>query len=314
MAEEGKRLASSNQHKFWPQFLFHTTHVTNAVSIVKHGCVFARNNISDFYDVANQGALAAYTDSHDNARLYFRPKNSYHLKTEGIKCRNNPYREGNQMSIPACFVFKFDQVITLPNAVFSAGNIQRSRNVWLTGDSEFDTLDFKAIYHDSWVTPEQKTYIHDCRMAEVAIPQCLPLANNLRAIVFRTKLDLSTFRYMLSLENVQCPYPTGTEQVSGSLFMRKGLFLSEISFNDDAINLTFHFPDSHAPKDNKYLILCRQKSELGNLKFEGEVELVTPSLVISKFRPDPKSVWTIRLEDELAFDGVLQHAKSELFG
>lgn len=69
------------------------------------------------------------------------------MRTEGIKCLNDPYRLQNQMSIPVCFVFRLADVLCREDACFSSGNVQRSHD-FKTGNDSFDELDFDAIYHD----------------------------------------------------------------------------------------------------------------------------------------------------------------------
>jgi hypothetical protein len=63
--EQEKRLSATKQRSFWPSYLFHTTHVSNAVEIVAQGYIGARNQLTTFHDVANQGALGAFEGSHD---------------------------------------------------------------------------------------------------------------------------------------------------------------------------------------------------------------------------------------------------------
>lgn len=187
------RLSAHKQRSLWPAYLFHTTHITNAVEIVRHSRLMARNYAPSFHDVANQSALNAYSGSHDYARFYFRPKNGYHIRTEGIKCLADPYRQPNQASIPVTFLFDFVEVSVLDGAKFTAGNIQRATNQELDGDEEFRRLDFNAIFHDDAVTSDNREYISDRRMAEVMVPQGVALADTLKYIVFRTPYDLETF-------------------------------------------------------------------------------------------------------------------------
>ena len=311
--EQEKRLSATKQRAFWPRFLFHTTHVTNAVEIVRRGAIGARNQVAVFHDVANQGALGAFEGSHDYARFYFRPKNGFHMRTEGIKCLNDPYRLQNQMSVPACFVFRLPDVLCRADALFSSGNVQRSHD-FQTGDEAFDGLDFDAIYHDSWTDSSNRQYIHDRRMAEVAVKDQLPLSSGLQAIIFRTSWDLETFRYLLTERNLACSHRMGVEQVGGSLFMSEGLYISDLHFSDDRIQMSFHFPLRYAPADNSYDVCALQECAAGRATLDKKVTLDKPSLSIGKYRPESASVWTIHLEKELAFRGRLQHAKSELFG
>jgi hypothetical protein len=313
VADQQNRLATTQQRSTWPQFLFHTTHVTNAVNIVRRGFLGARNVVESFHDVANQSALAAFDASHDFARLYFRPRNPFHVRTEGIKCVGDPYRFDQQMSVPVCFVFSLSDVITRADCLFSKGNVQRSHD-FLTGDANFDTLDFNAIYHDSWTDINKRPYIHDCRMAEVAVKSHLPLANGLRAIIFRTKWDLETFRYLCSEGRVQCSHLLSIEQVRSSLFMNEGFHLTDLNFNDEKIQLSFQFPVRNAPTDKMYEVTVSQIYPGGSLRFDQKIELSKPSLSIIHFKAEPQSIWNIELERVLAFKGKLQHARSEVFG
>jgi hypothetical protein len=92
--------------------------------------------------VANQGALWNNPAAHDFVRLYFRPRNSFHLKTEGIKSKTDPYRVDPHMAIPIMFVFDFVSVTTLQNSYFVSGNFASQALSALQGDNNFDTLRF----------------------------------------------------------------------------------------------------------------------------------------------------------------------------
>jgi ssDNA thymidine ADP-ribosyltransferase, DarT len=313
IAEQEKRLSATKQRAFWPSYLFHTTHISNAVEIIAHGSIGARNQVTTFHDVANQGALGAFEGSHDYARLYFRPKNGFHMRTEGIKCLNDPYRLQNQMSVPVCFVFRLPDVLCRGDACFSSGNVQRSHD-FKTGDAAFDQLDFDAIYHDSWTDTSNRQYIHDCRMAEVAVRDRLALSTGLHAILFRTIWDFETFRYLATERGIACPYRLGVEQIHGSLFMSEGLFITDLNFSDDRIQMSFHFPLRNVPADKTYDVCVVQDCALGRATLDKKIVLDKPSLSIVKFRAESDSHWTIHLDKELAFRAKLQHAKSELFG
>lgn len=235
------------------------------------------------------------------------------MRTEGIKCLGDPYRLQNQMSIPVCFVFQLHRILCRPDACFSSGNVQRSHD-FKTGDEAFEKLDFGAIYHDSWTDSSNRAYVHDCRMAEVAVKNQLQLAGALQAIMFRTSWDLETFRYLLNESRLHCPYQMGVEQVRGSLFMSEGLYITDLNFSDDRIQLSFHFPLRNSPADKSYEVCVVQECLEGTARLDNKIVLDKPSLSIVKYRTNPDSLWTIHLEKELAFRGRLQHAKSELFG
>ena len=176
--EQTAKLAAHKQRSFWPQYLFHTTYVSNAADIIRNGYLSARSELENFHDVANQGALNAYTGSHSYARLYFRPKNGYHIKTEGIKCLSDPYRQANQNSIPVNFLFDLPKVLTLPGVKFTQGNIQRSQNCELDGDEEFNSLFFQLF--TMTITP-------------IKIIETIFLTAGWRRLWFRTKFFLRIF-------------------------------------------------------------------------------------------------------------------------
>jgi hypothetical protein len=133
-----------------------------AVEIVKCGAIKCRRKVGALIcDVANQGAVWNNPDAHRFVRLYFRPRNSFHLKTEGVKSKVDPHRVDPHMSIPVAFAFDFQKVVTLPTAGFVPGNFAKTGVAPLTGDGEFNKMQFDFIYHDGPLTPEKQTEVHN---------------------------------------------------------------------------------------------------------------------------------------------------------
>lgn len=298
-------------NEFWPRYLFHACHVTNAVSIVRAGRLECRENLLAYVDVANQGALNNFAGSHNHARLYLRPKNMFHLRTEGILCEGDPNRLQNHMSIPVMFLFKFVEVITNADAVFSEGNIQRTKT-WLDGDAAFNALDFHAIYHDAAPPQDKGDYIRNMRMTEVGVRGGLSLQGNLSAILFRTKWDMETFKLLLEEEGLQCPYNLGIEQIHASVFQSRGLYLTNVSANDGKLNLSFSFPIANAPLNGMYAVKVVQTTALSTWTYDHSVKLPRAGLEISGFSPQD-STWKIELEGQLAFQGRLRSEVSSIF-
>jgi hypothetical protein len=295
----------------WPKFLYHACDVTTAINIVRHGELKCRNDATGFLDVANGGALNIYNGSHSCARLYFRLKNGFHFRTEGIKCIADPYRLQNHMSIPVMFVFDFVSVITLPDAKFSNGNVQKSRS-FLDGDAAFDTLDFEAIYHDSYTNSSNGDYIQNMRMSEVSVEGKVPLAMHLKAIVFRTQSDMRTFEYLLEVNGIQSTHKCLVER-RGLLFLCRALYINDLSFTSKVIGITLNFPVGFTPVDHKYKVYVEQTSSNGRSVYDKMVELKKQTLDITGYFPDTNSLWFIKLEDQLAFNGRIQSKVSELF-
>ena len=111
-------------------------------------------------DVANQGALWNNAAAHGYVRLYFRPRNGFHLKTEGIKAIGDPYRVDPHMSIPIAFAFDFVKAITRKDCGFVAGNFVKSGAAPSDSDQDFDNLQFDLIYHDAPLPRDRMAEIH----------------------------------------------------------------------------------------------------------------------------------------------------------
>lgn len=296
----------------WPHFLYHACDVTTAVNIVRHSELRCRNNATNFLDVANGGALNIFDGAHSCARLYFRPKNGFHFRTEGIKCIADQWRLPNHMSIPVMFLFDFVSVITLPGAKFSSGNVQRSKT-FLDGDTAFDKIDFDAVYNDAPTTSENRDYIGNMRMSEVSVEGHVPLTPHLRGIIFRTQSDMNTFEYLLEQAGITCPYKRLVERARGTLFLARALYLNDLNFTGNTISLTFNFPTDFSPPDRIYKVFINQRVGRSNKTYDKSVELQATTFNVTKYDPDPSGVWLIKLEDQLAFNGRLQTQASELF-
>ncbi len=306
-----EQTARLSARRVWPKFLFHACDVTTAVNVVRDGALKCRNEATNFLDVANQGALNIFDGSHSCARLYFRPKNNFHFRTEGIKCLGDPYRLPNHMSVPVMFVFDFETVITLPGARFSSGNVQRSR-AFLDGDIAFDGLDFDAIYHDGPTNRENRDYIQNMRMSEVSVEGKVDLVPHLKAIVFRSASDMHTFEYLLGLNGIHCAHKTFVERVRGTLFLARGFYLNDLSFSDGTVNLTFNFPMDYTPPDRNFKVFAEQRVGAASATYDKTIQLDKPTLHISNYNKTA-GIWHIRLEDQLAFQGRIKSEESELF-
>lgn len=308
--EQAQRLTANRA--VWPEFLYHACDVSTAVNIIRYNELRCRNEATDFLDVANGGALNIFDGAHSCARLYFRPKNGFHFRTEGIKCINDQFRLPNHMSIPVMFVFDFISVITLPGAHFSSGNIQRSKT-FLDGDASFDSLDFEAIYHDAPTNRENRDYISNMRMSEVSVEGRVPLIPHLKAIVFRTQSDMRTFEYLLELQGLRCIYKCFVERARGTLFLARALYLNDLSFTGDTISLTFNFPVDFSPADRKFKVYIHQSVGSRTATYDKTVELRATTFSVKNYTANTNAVWLIKLEDQLAFNGRIQAEPSELF-
>ena len=283
-------LAPYASRKGWPSKLFHACQVEVAAKILADGHLKSRNDAGEIIcDVANQSALWNNEDAHNYVRLYFRPRNSFHLKTEGIKRRTNPHRRDPHMSIPVMLVFDLERVLTSDFAFFLPSNFAHFGAVPQNGDGAFTNLDFTKIYHDSATNAQNRQEIHDARMAEVVCSAPLPLTF-LSAVVCRTVHELETLRAMISPGTRD--YHMTVEQ-NGSLFMRKETYVTEIYAHGGIIHVSL-----------AQWFAANNPLEFRLSSQEGDFSGTLPSSKVHfpNFRAsDPNTVWSLEIEGCLAF-------------
>jgi ssDNA thymidine ADP-ribosyltransferase, DarT len=273
----------------WPAHLFHTCQLEVAVEIVKSGGITCRSKVGNLIcDVANQGAVWNNPNAHNYVRLYFRPRNSFHLKTEGVKAVGDRYRVDPHMSIPIAFAFDFQKVITLPSSGFVPGNFAKTGAAPLVGDAEFDKLQFDLIYHDSALTSDKLAEVHNWRMSEVVVSESLALSN-LSYVICRTTHEERTFRYALG--KGVAPPKIIVEQ-KGSIFMRRGMFIDEIYWSSNLLHVQFHGPTVFPKEKYAMKVLCWDRGTVRQEDF-----LVAPGRYHFPTLPASKdAIWRIELE------------------
>lgn len=281
----------------WPIHLFHTCQLEVAVEIVKADAITCRADVKELIcDVANQGALWNNPNAHKYVRLYFRPRNGFHLKTEGVKAVGDPYRIDPHMSIPIAFAFDFKKVMTSPNSRFVPGNFAKSGADVRTGDAEFNHLDFDSIYHDSAPQPDKMAEIHNWRMSEVVVETTLPLSD-LSCVICRTPHEERTFRHALG--NLQLPKITVEQQ--GSIFMRRGIFIDEIYWKDNELNLRFHGPTGFTKETYSIKVTCWDAGR----KQEGNYNCAPGRYRFPGLPASKDAVWQVEIEGCVVYHATI---------
>lgn len=282
----------------WGRSLYHACQIEVAAEILRHGQVLSRNDVAVLLcDVANQGALNNNPAAHAYVRLYFRPKNRFHLKTEGIKSRGDPNRVDPHMCIPVMLVFDFKSVMTLPESRFVSGNFANLNQILRTGDAQFDQMNFDHIYHDSGVSQNEMQQIHNMRMSEVVVPGSLSL-QNLTYVVCRTIHEERYLKRLLGPGNWN--YNFAVEK-GGSVFFRRGMFIRELYTQNGELHFEFGSPVSATKPVYEVVISCgvaRARYEVSPSRWR------IPGIV----NPDPDAVWKIEIEGCTAYEGVVPAA------
>lgn len=293
----GRKLAGFSGRKNWHKHLFHTCDLSVVRSIVERGSVVSRNIAQSetgiICDVANQGALWNNPAAHDYVRLYFRPKNGFHLKTEGIKSSDDPYRQDPHMSIPVTFAFDFVQVMCLPESGFLSGNFANTGAIPMSGDDDFERLDFDMIYHDSAPPRDRMNEYHNARMAEVVVSRELSL-EYCRGLVVRNEYDRRSLDF--ALHGLADTPKVFLDQAS-AVFFKWGIYVSELTPSADGFIVSFAGP-MKSPKQ-RYSVAIRHGL------FERKYDLEASKRWRIETNQTSGTLLEICIEEAMAFRGYL---------
>lgn len=299
--EWGPKLGRDSLRKSWPKYLFHTLDASSINAVVARGAVLSRQKVVSQHgavicDVANQGALWSNPAAHNYVRLYFRPRNSYHLKNEGIKSLSDVYRIDPHMTIPVTIAFNISPVLSLPGAAFVPGNFARLGNAPCDTDEDFDDLSFSDIYHDSAPPQARMSEILNARMSEVVVASEVSLSHA-RGLVVRNSYDRWTLRHLLSdLPEDRCPKILLDRE--GAVFFKRGMYIRDLYLEGNDILLRFGEPFK-APQ-SKYKIRIEQDKKSVEYFLEAK-----PLWRISDHDFDLAMPVKVLIEDCLAFHASL---------
>lgn len=168
--------------------LLHFTDFSNLKTILDEGYLYSRNhcennNIS-FVDGANHSVLDKASECvQDCVRFYYRGKTPTLYENEGIKLKE--YCDEIHIPIPVYLLFD-EKLLYLDNTEFSNGNATNSE-IGNTA-SFFETMDWNAIFHNTWFEPDERDYIINKRQAELLSYDSVPLTY-LNKIIFRCEAD-----------------------------------------------------------------------------------------------------------------------------
>ena len=172
----------------WSGYIYHFTHVTNAVEIIKSGKILSRNKAKAFADAA--GSVVDRRDTaHAYARFYFRPQTPTQFYNEGLGKDSNSGRMGRardwsgrwhdqwksnfpqalKLGLPKCpvpvfFRFNLQEVILKmkDKCYMSNGNMQTNWAKVGTVSDMLSFFNFSDVYSTISTTTDRdwKTYIN----------------------------------------------------------------------------------------------------------------------------------------------------------
>lgn len=242
-----------NLHKgrrsLWPHFIYHSTEVHDAVSILNSGYVYSRKRAIELdlleYDIASDSVITSTRDEiKDYARFYFRPGTPTQYNNEGIRPKDLQNIDA-RCHIPVYLLFDSVEVLSIETTRFSDGNLGSLFANLFSTVNEFKNLPFNSIYHVGPFSKLERDRIIYCRNAEVVVPGHLS-TDFLRSIYCRSDAEKDTLLSLMSTETSNIWRDRITVDWLGQLFYKEWTYIDNVRSYDSKISLSFS-PDTKTP-------------------------------------------------------------------
>ncbi len=191
-------------HRWWPAYLFHSTDINNAVSILRRGELLSRveaeKSGSLQVDIASRDVISQ-TDPRrkEDVRFYFRPRTPTQFRNEGFRPRQMEELDSH-CPVPIYFIFDAISVLSQEDSCFTDGNAGAVGATPHDNVEFFKNIPFKLVYHDSAFGSGERSQIVYHRNAEVMVPNRIGL-EALQFVGCRSTAEYETILHLL---------PTGT--------------------------------------------------------------------------------------------------------
>ena len=242
---------------WWPKYLFHFTHITNALSILEYGSLLSRNKAKELdlmkNDNANDDVISITSDEYKNyARLYFAPSTPTQYNNEGFKPQNL-INDNAHCPIPIMFIFHSDKVFMCDNLKFTDGNLVNHPNIY-EDIEDLTKLDFKLIYHRTHFSQEDRNSIVNARHSEILIKDELPIKGNLKLIAVRSEAEKETLLYLMDNKAREFYKDKVYVQPKTGIFINNWLYVREVNIIGNLITILWHGCSNYVKCENNYNI------------------------------------------------------------
>jgi len=236
--------------RVWVDYLFHFTHLENAVNIIECGFLCSRvelenQNIAFSDSASSQVIQQTDLEFADQVRFYFRPltPTTYHM--EGFRPVGKRFHNAH-CPVPVYLLFDIREVISHNETGFSNGNLASEYSSLFTSADDFARLPFADIYHEGPPHYEEKRYITRTKQAEVIYPKKISL-DHLKYIYCRSQAEKDTLKNLLSTVlwqkwGAKVIVPRNPRE----LFQMHCLHVSEVVLARQSITFDLHPPTERA--------------------------------------------------------------------
>lgn len=238
--------------KWWMQYAFHMTDVSNVVEILSSSLLFSRKEAVDKELMKNDNASEEVIDRTLSSvksfvRFYFRPLTPTQYYNEGFK---HPDIQMNNANVPVPIFLLFDlaDLLSTEGVYFSETTMAGYGGDFLSSERDFEQMDFEKIYSiGPFSSSDEKKY----RQAEILCNSGLEIDKTLRAIVCRNNVERQTLISLLNMRSRELVFKYGNKiavQQDG-LYYSNGLYIKECSYYDNMLYVEY----SNDPAKLKYI-------------------------------------------------------------
>lgn len=303
---------------WWPDFLFHTTELHNAVAILDSGFLLSREDVGDemAWDNANSEIIAQTPDDvKQKVRFYFRPRTPMTHNNEGFRTERHRHPMA-YCPFPVMLVLPSAPILTAAGTQFSDGNC-KSRSTQRGHTAEFfRALPFADIYNDSQrLTNEEWERIKKRRQAEVLVPSPFAIRSEQIQIRVRSTAERETLLSQLqpaTADRYRNQIQLSTRKVP--LFHKRWSYIETVSALGDL--LTIRFNESTEDRSEFAIRLSFFSLDGTPLSIHRRHRQTIQPLKLSTAELIPSDEpyhLQIELEGHLAYSGVLDPRQNVLF-
>jgi hypothetical protein len=122
-----QRVRLGSAQSWWPQFVFHFTHLDNAVSALERDCLYSRHQMEvwniPFWDSASPEMIGRTNEQDkDFVRFFFRPRTPTQYRNEGIRAQSDIEMNAH-CPVPIFLLFDSVDLLTRANCSFTNRSI-----------------------------------------------------------------------------------------------------------------------------------------------------------------------------------------------
>lgn len=231
------------QRKSWVKYCYHFSNINNIASILNSGILYSRNESSRLNIMGNDNASSDVIEQtaewiKDYVRFYFRPKTPTQYNNEGFRNSLTMTHYAAHCPLPVFLLFDLNEILNLENSYFTSSSLANNvSHQLLSTPQDFQKLPFSKIYHDSYLTPDNRDEIVSCRHAEVVVSHSLHIDGLLQKILVRSAAEKRTLMSLLSSQAQQKYGNLIQVDSKRTVFLAKWEYIEDVLLTSNSIKI-----------------------------------------------------------------------------